>query len=312
MIAKAPGKLVLSGAYVVLEGAPALVAAVDRYVVADTRKPADRITEEVQAALDLGMLTRAPWFDAGALRTALPEGGSRKLGVGSSAAILVASLAAAWAEEGRALDGEALLDAALHAHRVAQGGGSGLDVAASALGGVLRCTLEMTKAARSGPGARLEAVPHALPAGTVITVLSSTSEARTSAMLAQVRAFAAEDPEGYRALMDEATHGAVAAVAAVDAAGVEALIAALAQQVKALGALGDRAGTPIVTPAVRALQPATEAEGGVVLPSGAGGGDVTILVGSAAPSAALLERARAVGLTPEPMVIGVVGAHLDV
>ena len=83
MIARAPGKLVLSGAYVVLEGAPALVAAVDRYVAADTRKPADRITEEVQAALDLGMLARAPWFDAGALRTALPEGGSRKLGVGS-------------------------------------------------------------------------------------------------------------------------------------------------------------------------------------------------------------------------------------
>ena len=34
MIARAPGKLVLSGAYAVLEGAPALVCAVDRYVVA--------------------------------------------------------------------------------------------------------------------------------------------------------------------------------------------------------------------------------------------------------------------------------------
>ena len=35
VIARAPGKVVLSGAYAVLEGAPALVAAVDRYVVAD-------------------------------------------------------------------------------------------------------------------------------------------------------------------------------------------------------------------------------------------------------------------------------------
>ena len=35
MRARAPGKLVLSGAYAVLEGAPALVAAVDRYAVAD-------------------------------------------------------------------------------------------------------------------------------------------------------------------------------------------------------------------------------------------------------------------------------------
>ena len=40
MRARAPGKLVLSGAYSVLEGAPALVAAVDRYALADdAREP---------------------------------------------------------------------------------------------------------------------------------------------------------------------------------------------------------------------------------------------------------------------------------
>ncbi len=35
MIARAPGKIVISGAYAVREGAPAIVAAVDRYAVAD-------------------------------------------------------------------------------------------------------------------------------------------------------------------------------------------------------------------------------------------------------------------------------------
>jgi len=43
-IARAPGKLVLSGAYAVLSGAPALVVAVDRYVVADSARPAAFLT----------------------------------------------------------------------------------------------------------------------------------------------------------------------------------------------------------------------------------------------------------------------------
>ncbi|AGP37561.1 hypothetical protein SCE1572_25545 [Sorangium cellulosum So0157-2] len=108
MIVRAPGKLVLSGAYAVLEGAPALVAAVDRYVVADPARQADLVTEEVQAAIDAGALDRAAWFDASALRSAAPDPtagapagagappreASRKLGLGSSAAILVATLAA--------------------------------------------------------------------------------------------------------------------------------------------------------------------------------------------------------------------------
>ena len=86
MRARAPGKVVISGAYAVLEGAPAIVASVDRYALADTALSSNFVTEEVREALGDGP---APWIDASALR----EGG-RKLGLGSSAAILVASLAA--------------------------------------------------------------------------------------------------------------------------------------------------------------------------------------------------------------------------
>src|SRR5262245_13182412 len=125
MKASAPGKLVLSGAYSVLEGAPAIVTAVDRYVHCDSRVPAALVTPEVRAALHAGA---APSFDASELRA-----GDRKLGLGSSAAILVASLAAAdereFASE-RALR-ESIWEPALTAHRSAQGGGSGIDVAAS-------------------------------------------------------------------------------------------------------------------------------------------------------------------------------------
>lgn len=129
-IARAPGKLVLSGAYSVLTGAPALVVAVDRYALADSARAASFLTPEVQAALG----DRAPpWFDASELRD-----GDKKLGLGSSAAILVASLAALELATDPALSDDALCarvyERALVAHRAAQGGGSGVDVAASQRG----------------------------------------------------------------------------------------------------------------------------------------------------------------------------------
>ncbi|WP_437642037.1 hypothetical protein [Sorangium sp. So ce854] len=326
MIVRAPGKLVLSGAYAVLEGAPALVAAVDRYVLADPARPAALVTDEVQAAIDAGALDRAVWFDASALRAPAPAGSSgaasRKLGLGSSAAILVATLAAraaaaaatrateaaattratraaAAGQPAPAWDARALFLDALAAHRRAQGGGSGVDVAASVHGGVLCCRL--------GPGGALDVAPHALPGELAVEVFASDAAARTSDMLERVRALAARDPAAHRALLGAAAEGATAAVAAADA---RALVAALDRQVDALAELGDRAGAPIVTPALRRLRPAATAEGASLAPSGAGGGDVSIFVGAAPPSAAFIEAARAAGLDRVPMSLGAPGVHV--
>ena len=60
--ARAPGKVVISGAYAVLSGAPAISSAVSRYVIADTARPAELLTDEVRAALSAD--ESAPWFDA--------------------------------------------------------------------------------------------------------------------------------------------------------------------------------------------------------------------------------------------------------
>jgi phosphomevalonate kinase len=79
MRAAAPGKLVVTGAYAVLEGAPAIVFAVDRLAIADTATTTDRPTAEVRAALGD---RPAPSFDASAL-----ENQGTKLGLGSSAAV---------------------------------------------------------------------------------------------------------------------------------------------------------------------------------------------------------------------------------
>lgn len=184
-IARAPGKLVLSGSYSVLWGAPALVAAVDRFAVADSSRPPVHLAEEVTAAVRLGMLDRPIFVDASALRTSEPGGGSRKLGLGSSAAILLATLVACNGAPKDDAERQALFEAALRAHREAQGGGSGIDVAASTFGGVLRFL-------REGDVPRVTS--QTLPDGVVLSVFACDEPAVTGSFVARVRDLAARAP----------------------------------------------------------------------------------------------------------------------
>jgi phosphomevalonate kinase len=299
MIARAPGKLVISGAYSVLEGAQALVAAVDRYVEADASRPAPQETAEVQVAIRAGKMKRAPWFDASALRVKLPDGRDVKLGLGSSAAILVASMAAAWAAEDRTLDSRVMLWAAIAAHREAQRGGSGIDVAAAVFGGVIACRL--------GQGGSLGVQPHLLPAGFELRVFASQVPASTPEMVRKVRAFAAKAPAEYAVYMGRAKAGAARAITATTAAD---LVGALRAQAQALGELGAAAGAPILTPDVVALAAIAEEEGAVFYPSGAGGGDVALFAGVAPPTQRFLTEAAALGRVHIPMQIGAPGVQL--
>lgn len=293
MRARAPGKLVLSGAYAVLEGAPALVAAVDRYVEADASRPAAFEAAEVLEAVRRQVMAAAPWFDASALRA-----DGRKLGLGSSAAILTASLAAA-AFEGVEDDDLAatVFPRALEIHRAAQGGGSGVDVAAACFGGICCCRLE---------GEALTVSPHVLPEGLVIEVFACGRSASTREMLAQVARFAAETPAAHRALMSRLGEAAARASAASDA---ESFIAALGEQREILDVLGRSAGCPIVTDEVRALDMLARGHGARFAPSGAGGGDVALHHGSAPSPPAFREAARRAGLAHVAMQIGARGLH---
>jgi phosphomevalonate kinase len=299
VIARAPGKIVLSGAYAVLEGAPSIVAAVDRYVVADASRPAALVTDEVRAAIEAGVLDRAPWFDAAALRTALPDGSSRKLGVGSSAAILVASIAAIAGErllrEAPGSLAAEVFPAAYAAHRRAQPGGSGIDVAASAFGGTIAASIREDK---------LAIAPHALPLGTVVEVFASPVSASTGDLIRKVRAFAAADPARYRRLLDAAARGSEAAIAAKTPA---ELVAAIGAQLDALAELGDASGAGIVTPEAAALRPVAAAEGAIFGPSGAGGGDIAVYLGGAPSSPSVRDLAQAQGYNLLDLRIGAPG-----
>ncbi len=272
MRARAPGKVVVSGAYAVLSGARALVAAVDRFVVADAQRATEFLTPEVRAAIGS---ERAPWFDASALRD-----GERKLGLGSSAAILVASLAALELERQPEL-GPRELARRVHpraraAHRAAQGGGSGLDVAASAFGGILLATPRADELL-------LQAVE--LPLGVEVRVVAATEPASTPALLRAVAELARRSPTEHALWLGRQGEASERAADAVLQGDAEGFLAALRAQCAALDGLGQAAGIPILTPAVRRLARAAEARGAAALPAGAGGGDVALWV-SARPGLA--------------------------
>jgi phosphomevalonate kinase len=261
----APGKLVLTGAYAVLEGAPAIVAAVDRYAVADASAPGE---VDVRALHD----------DAG-----------RKLGLGSSAASMVASHAARAAARGEDLrerDVRARLFHDVRAeHARSQGGGSGVDVAASVHGGILRYVLD-------GDAASLR--PVELPAQVVLSAYWSGTSARTSDLRARVDAHRARSADA----LAELRRLAVLAADAVDAGDGPSFVAAAAGYGRSLESLGRAADAPIVLPSFAELASIAARDGGAFLPSGAGGGDVAVWLGLGPASPELLARAGALGMHP--------------
>ncbi|MEL6186908.1 MAG: hypothetical protein AAFU79_19970, partial [Myxococcota bacterium] len=112
----APGKLVLLGDYAVLEGARALVAAVDRRAVGRVDAEGPR-TEVVEAVLARARAEGAG-VDGVRIDTAgFLEPGGQKLGIGSSAAVAVVTAALA-----RGRGDELTFEVALEGHRDAAGG----------------------------------------------------------------------------------------------------------------------------------------------------------------------------------------------
>ena len=302
MKVRAPGKLVLTGAYAVLEGAPALVLAIDRHAIADTSHPEPNPGIEVRAALEaMPEVAKAPSVDARALHDAQGQ----KLGLGSSAAVLVASLGALAAARG---DDHAqpsvrreIFRAARAAHARSQQGGSGVDIAASVFGGLLRYQLP-----EGGLPPDVRAVE--LPRGLRMAAYWTGVPARTSELRAKVDALRARDGKAYDARMRDL---ADASNRAADAVSAQALITAARSMGAALFALGREADAPIVTLPMAELALRVVAEEAAFLPSGAGGGDCAVYLGIAPPSEAFDARARACGMTPLDLAPEPRGVCLD-
>lgn len=294
----------LAGEYAILHGGTAWVMAVDRHAVAsDAPEDNPRVPIEARAALAIALRERH--IDAVSARwsldvSALGDGAGRKLGLGSSAAGCVAALGWAFARAGRSLEDPAVREliarVARRGHREAQGGGSGVDVLASAQGAVISVSFP------EGVGGDAAVRRHAGFGEVPWAVLWSGSSARTSEMIARVDALKARDERAFARCIAGISDAAGAMGRAMDAGDARATVEAVRAHGAAMQALGERAGAPIVADALSRFGAEIQPLGAAVKPSGAGGGDVSLIVAQdAATLTAAVARASAYGFAPVAM-----------
>lgn len=275
----APGKAILVGEYAVLEGARAISTAIDRcvrvtvgagdadsaFVAAARRVVGDFVGQAADVALAI---------DSTELYV-----GKRKLGLGSSAAVTVATVRALLAAAGRNDVAPAalwqLVDAA---HQEAQVEiGSGVDVATAIWGGTIRFRRE--------PFA-CETVK--LPDQLRLSFVDIGAAASTAQLVGRVRQWKAQDATGYRAVIEQLTLAADRFAAATDA---NTAIAAARLAGTSMADLGRRADAPIVTTPFEKLAALAVEHGGASKPSGAGGGDLAVLFSAGDDATAHLRAA---------------------
>lgn len=297
IIVSAPAKIVVSGEYAVLAGAPALVQALNRRVVCRLQaSPAPRdppqwrveslgftgASRHTKAALSAGTVPaddpahllsqvlralHAHAIDTTALPAALAltidsracYQGRAKLGVGASAAVCVALTRALLTLRGasEATQSLAVMQAA---HRAAQGGrGSGLDVAAAYHGGLIRY--------RGTRAPRIEAA--ALPTGLGTAFVFTGASTRTGAKLRDFATWRAADRTHTLDALCAAAESLARAIG--DA---PAFMAQLRRYVDCLAELDRAAALGIFSEPHRQLARIAESVGVIYKPCGAGGGDV--------------------------------------
>jgi len=229
----ASGKVFLAGEYAVLDpGRPALVAGIDwkMHAVAEpgargvqiVHRPSGLLWDGGQAPAELRFAARAALLAMAFCRK--PDGvrisfeddlsrEGRKLGLGGSAAACVLAVRAVCALADRRSGEDEILALAVAAHWAEQGGaGSGADVAAAALGGILevrsRIVWQSAEEVMALPGERVAASRPldvrrlAIPPELRLLLVDTGAPANTRSLVREVRAFARGAPARWRQLAD--------------------------------------------------------------------------------------------------------------
>jgi phosphomevalonate kinase len=347
----APGKAFLAGEYAVLEpGEPALVLAVDLRLHLSLRqlpgrrvevlhRPTGAFVEGELRPEGLAWSSRIPGelrFAARAaelaVRLCAEEGRElrgfqaafeddlashgRKLGLGGSAAACVLSVRAACSAQGRATSPPEVQALAGAAHWIEQGGrGSGADVAACALGGLLEVRSRRPWQDVDGVLRRpardllaqgtLDARPIRVPSQLRFLLAYSGAPAHSPSLVGDVLAFAEARPGRWRHHVRAISAQEVALREALEREDEAASLEAIRRAAAAMGALGDEAQVGIVTPDLARACAIASSCGAAAKPSGAGGGDCAIVLGwgdAADRTRAALQVAGylAVEVTPAP------------
>ncbi len=328
IIARAPGKLILLGEYAVLEGAAALVMAVDRLAIATIRSdlvfsvssPAIGV-DSARFALDgTGRLSyddsvseinrqRLKFFTAGVesaesflkkinrqltpchmqLDTSafLDAGLNIKLGLGSSAALTTTVCSGLLAWGGLPVNQELkpeIYRLTQQAHHRAQGKmGSGIDIAASVFGGIIRHSLNKLPTILPPPVSEQSEKLFILP-------IWSGRSMSTRVMVRKINAFKADQPESYQTIMNQLIMLANTGVAAFEKHNWANFFDACATYHQTLSDLGRHSRAPIISKPHFELARIVKQAGAIYKPSGAGGGDLGIALSA---SQTVIEQVQA-------------------
>jgi phosphomevalonate kinase len=212
-------------------------------------------------------------------------GAPSKLGLGSSAALTVALASALeiWSGSAWSENAEQRLDQLVTIHREIQGGaGSGLDVAASLLGGVLRFQL-------ADDGSVTVAAPVSLPERLRMVFVWTGRAASTGDFLARLRECREARKVEIDAVLDLLSTISSAGVDAMVAGDYHAFLGHVDSFWNALEKLGAMIEMPVLSEEHQRLRGLAEGCGVHYKPSGAGGGDFGI--GFASDRAAALDFA---------------------
>lgn len=310
---RAPGKLYIAGEYAVVEpGHPAILVAVDRHItvsltegegriISSGRRPVEwrrdadgtimtkrhsyvtraiEVVDRLRAERGIAPLT----FDL-TIDSELEEGG-RKLGLGSSAAVVVAVIEAMTEMYGLGLSPIDRIKLAILATVTQSPRASGGDIAASTLGGWIlyrspdRAALArertVTAAMESAGWQGFEV--RALPAPALDLMVGWTGTPASTQSL--VDAVEQAGPAGYEAFLadsDRIVDSLAAALETGDGAGIQSAVRDARQN---LARLQDSTGIAIETDRLAALCDIAVAHGAAAKPSGAGGGDCGIALGT--------------------------------
>ena len=201
----------------------------------------------------------------------LLDGRPTKLGLGSSAAVTVALAHALrhW-ESGDAPKAQLELGEVLRMHRSFQGGkGSGVDLAASLLGGVQEYRL-------SDGGTNPVADPRILPVGLHSVFVWTGHSASTASFLARLNSGPVSDDGGVSSCVADLGGLSAAGITSLVKGDVASFLETVSKFAHAMDDLGRSVGMPVFSDEHRALARIAEVAGVSYKPSGAGGGDFGI------------------------------------
>lgn len=313
--AVAPGKMILIGEYAVLHGAPALVSAVNRearvrleqrsepgvlvdapdvglencaltlrggIACTDDGQDLPKSLKVVAAVLEYFSSQLEPRLGNGGLRVSIDTSGfvqeqnGFKLGLGSSAAVTVALTRAMMAYleiEGEEIHAVPLFQRAHRIHQKMQGGiGSGLDIAASVFGGLV--AFDQVKKGQAASPRKLASMQW--PSMAPVFVGNSAS---TPDLVSKVNSFRAAKPDGFAALMAEMGTVSSRVIAASQQGDLRAIREGCMAYCGLMQRLGEASGADIISDAHRRLRDLSVENGFDYKPSGAGGGDLGLVLG---------------------------------